>query len=459
MKTIITTAVSGFFARNFLRTDALRTLEAAEGVRLVVLVPKEKLEYYQQEFKSPILIFDELPDIKNTLAEKIFAFLDHSSIHTQTTLILHRTELMRQGSKLFLPMRFIIFCMRSCLRQLGRSKWWRMLVRWVYLSIPSSVFDKAFEKYEPDLVFCPTMVYGDHLILKEAKKRKIKTAGMVLSWDNLYSKSILRVHPDQLLVHTSVIAKDAENYGDYPRQNIVVVGLPQYDRYFKKLVIGKRDEFIKSLGGDPNKKLILYAFSGKAGLNIEFDIIDILHKIMISDNLKSEAQVLLRPYPRYDFPEKKLMELKEKYGFLIAPSARHISGSANDWEFDDKAIDLLTNSLAYADTVITMYSTFFIEGAIFDKPLIGVAFDGYKRLSYWNSARRFFEWDHLALIRDLNGIDFARSREDLIAAINQALMDPTRLQAGRRKIVAQQCEFMDGRSGERVARSLIELVR
>jgi len=447
-------ASSGFLARNFLRTDAARML-SENGARIVILAPREKLDYYQKEFSDSYFIFDELPETRNRWAEKFFAFLEHSAIHTKTTYILHRTEFFRQGSCVRFPLRLAVFAARRILSFFGQFGFFRQLIRLAYLYAPSHVFGYYFDKYKPDLVFCPTMVYHDQLILKEAKRRGIKTAGMVLSWDNLYSKSILRVHPDHLLVQTSTTKKDAARYGDYSEERVSVTGIPQYDRYFRHERVAPREEFIKSLGGDPSKKLILYAFSGKAGFDIELGILEILRRAVTAGSFGNNVQVLLRPYPRYDFPEAKLAELKARFGFLTAGAAAHTGGSSNDWEFDERALELLSNSLAHADVIITMYSTFFIEGAIFDKPLIAAAFDGDKKLDYWNSAVRFFEWDHLARMRDLNGIDFARSPEDLIVVIKTALVDPGKFHDGRQKIVAQQCEFMDGRSGERVAKALL----
>ena len=114
--------------------------------------------------------------------------------------------------------------------------------------------------------------------------------------------------------------------------------------------------------------------------------------------------------------------------------------------------------LAHADLVITMYSTFFIEAAIFDKPLIAIAFDGFKKLDYWNSAERFFEWDHLKEIGELGGIWRVKSREELLAAINFYLANPGHLKDGRKKIVLRQTQFRDGQSAKRVADAILKFL-
>lgn len=456
MKILMVNASNGFFARNFLRTDASSIIGKSGRLRVVVLVPKSKLDYYKKEFLEPYLAFDALPETRPLFWESVFEFIDHATVHSKTTWMFHTTEFYRRGGNIVL--RLARLGARRLCWFLGQFKTWRKWLRWFYYILPSSAYAAMLDKYQPEAVFCPTMVYHDQLILKEAKKRGIKIIGAVLSWDNLFTKTYLRVHPDQLLTQTSIVRDQAARMADYPPDRITVVGIPQYDRYFRTPVIMPREEFIRGLGGDSSRKLILYAFSGKLALDIEFNVLDVLAKIISAGELRERVNVLVRPYPRFDFSQDKLVEFREKYGFLGMPAVAHTGGSSNDWEFDEEALNFLMNSLAHADAIISMYSTFFIEGAIFDKPLIAAAFDGYKKLDYWHSAARFFEWDHLASIRDFGGIDFARSPEDLARALQNALANPANGHEGRKKIVAQQCEYTDGQSGERVGKAILDFL-
>ena len=139
--------------------------------------------------------------------------------------------------------------------------------------------------------------------------------------------------------------------------------------------------------------------------------------------------------------------IKKQYGFLAEPSMAHAGTGKDSWEFDEAAIRLLTNTLWHADIIVTMYSTFFIEGAICDKPLIGIAFDGTQKNNFWNSAARFFEWDHLAEIKPLGGIRLVHSNAELAEAISAYLQHPQYDHEGRARIVSQQCGFTDGKAG------------
>ena len=183
---------------------------------------------------------------------------------------------------------------------------------------------------------------------------------------------------------------------------------------------------------------------------------ELLHEVMAKKEIRPEAQVLIRSYPRSDFSEEKTQMFRERYGFLVVPSVARTSAGVESWEFDEVSLKFLASSLAHADVVITMYSTFLIEAAIFDRPIIAPAFDGKRERSYGDSAARFFAWDHLAAILPLGGIRLVKSKTEMTEAINDYFQNPSRDGEGRKKIIAQQCHYTDGKSGARLAAVLLE---
>ncbi|MDP3772331.1 MAG: CDP-glycerol glycerophosphotransferase family protein [bacterium] len=457
MKTILIKFDNSFFVRNFLRTDAFRMLAEVEDTRIVFLAPAEKITHYRREFSSPRVFFETLPETKHFLSERFFKFIETASIHSHTVSMMHRTEYARTaGQKLWIR-RAVLYAIRRGLWRLGRYRLWRACIRRVYFLLPSRTFSCFFDAYQPDLVFSPSMAYTDGRMLKEARHRGVKTIGMVLSWDNLYSKTMLRVFSDILVVHTDEVRDQAVKLGDYPRERVVVSGIPQYDCYFRRTDIIPREQFIQSIGGDPRKKLIVYAVSGKAGLHIDYAIVKLLQEAIRRGEIKTPAQLLLRAHPRYDFSPVKIKQMREEYGCLVQPAMGHVGESRDNWEFDAEAVSFLANTLAHADVVVALYTTFFIEAALFNKPLIAVGFDA-EEMDYWNSARHFFEWDHLRELDRLGGIWRVESREELIRAVNTGLENPKHLEEGRRRITLHQSQFTDGKSGERLGRIILAVL-
>lgn len=458
MKTILIKFNDSFFVRNFLRTDVFQIISAAKDVRMVLLAPREKLEYYRKEFLGERVVFDVCVETRFFSIERLFRFLETASIHSHTVTIMQKTDFVRTKGQKWLPMRLWLYGIRRLLWQLGRFRWWREVIRLSYWLLPSRSFIDALEKWKPDLVYCPSMVYTDFRLLKEAKKGRFKTLGMILSWDNLHSKTLLRVFPDHLIVHTDDTVTQVMRYADYPRAQMRVSGLPQYDRYFRRTGVLSRNAFMKSIGADPAKKLIVYAVSGKAGLHIDLGIVKMIREAIQKKDIADIPEILFRPYPRYDFSMEKVLRLTRELGCLARPVMLHVGEGRDSWEFDEEAISFLINTLAHADAVVALYTTFFIEAAIFDKPLIAVGFDE-RNVSHWDSAKRFFEWDHLRELYSLGGIRRVESREELISAINIALKNPLELHEGRMRIVERQSQFTDGKSGERVAGIILNLLR
>lgn len=455
MKTILIPITSNFFIRNFLRTDTARILAERPEITMVFLASEDKLAYYRSEFPYPNAVFEALPDPRNSFVERMFRFVETASIHSRTVAMMHEWRFRRRESQAPTVLRWCAYLVRRVLWHLGKYRAWRRMIRFSYGMLRDRAVSEAIMRHRPDLVFAPTMLPRDMAMLREAKRCGIRTLGMTLSWDNLYNKTMLRVHPDALLVQTASMREQANSRGDYPATRITVTGVPQYDDDFRRARVRPREEFLRQIGADPAKKLILYAFSGKAGLHIDFEITEILASVVSSKQIREPVEVLLRPYPRYDFPQEKLARWKARYGFLAESSAAHVGSGKEDWEFDEAALQMLANSLAHADVVITMFSTFFIEAAIFDRPLIGIAYDGSLAADYWNSAARFFDWDHLAVLKPMRGIRLVRSTEELARAINAYLADPALMREGRKKIVAEECHYTDGASAGRVAAALL----
>jgi hypothetical protein len=454
MAKILIPISNSFFVRNFLRAGFLEFFPI--DTKFVFLVPREKIAYYRKEFPKENLDFVDLPVVRFKWAEKFSRECEASMIPTRTVLMMHQFHFCRKGTKQRLIFRLPIFIGRMILWCAGHTRLAREAFRFMYRLFQESLYQRCIRELMPDLLFCPTMVYGkEWILLKEAKRLSVPTIGMTSSWDNLYAKTFLRVKPDRLLLQTELMKATALLFCDFPRARISVTGVPQYDRYFRRPPALDRDGFIRRLGGDPKKKLILYAFSGKVTTDLDMTAVRFLADSIAACRLFHSTQILVRPYPKRDFTEAKIDRLKHDYpGLLVNRSAMSVGTSKDAWEFDETALSFLGESLEYADVVVTACSTFIVEAAVFGKPIVSIGFDFEKNVNYWNSARRFFDWNHLSDIKPLGGVKVAASREDLLSALNQYLEDPLLLSSGRRAIVNQQCGFSDGRSVFRVAEEI-----
>jgi hypothetical protein len=458
MKRILIPVSNSFFSRNFLR-NGFATMLKREGWSVIFLAPSEKIAYYKKEFGCDAL-FGELPRNEPSTADYFFRKLEGWSIHSRFILLAHLYFLTRPNSKDSLIARLLIFPIRLLLWQLGRFRLWRAFIRSLFSFTPHHHIRALLKDYAPDVVFCPFINLGQEWhFLKEAKKLGIRTVGMTPSWDNFYSKTFLRVQPDALLVQTYFMREQAVCYGDYPLENIFVTGVPQYDRFFLGNGIVQRDEFLKSIGVDPKKKLIVFGCSGKISYESDVAMLPILRGILDRLGLSDSTQVLVRPHPKRVLAEYVLEKSRRELNFIAETHLSRLDVSRDPWEFDEHSISFLANTLAHADVVITICTTFFVEAAIFGKPLVAIGFDIGKEKIYWNSSRRFAEWEHLADIFRTDGIWRVKSESELSCAISAYLANPTLHIAGRKRIVREQAVFTDGKSLERVVKSLSDIYK
>jgi CDP-glycerol glycerophosphotransferase (TagB/SpsB family) len=119
----------------------------------------------------------------------------------------------------------------------------------------------------------------------------------------------------------------------------------------------------------------------------------------------------------------------------------------------------LADTLRHSDVIINVASTIAIEAAIFDTPVVNIAFDGETPSEFARSARRYYRFTHYENITRHQAVRVADTPDALVAEINRYLVDPSLDAAGRRQVLLEQCQFVDGRSAERVAQAVVDDLR
>lgn len=95
----------------------------------------------------------------------------------------------------------------------------------------------------------------------------------------------------------------------------------------------------------------------------------------------------------------------------------------------------------------------------FDKPLINIGFSViHHPRSRKDLSHLLYETDHYQWILKTKGIDIAHSEKELLNYINEYLKNPARKSEERKKLVDELCFQVDGRSSERIADVIKEMV-
>ena len=94
----------------------------------------------------------------------------------------------------------------------------------------------------------------------------------------------------------------------------------------------------------------------------------------------------------------------------------------------------LCSTLKWSDIHINASSTMTVDGAIYDKPQIGPAFDDIGDKIFDKNNKALYHRKHFEPITNSGGLILAKNRRELIEAINDALNNPEKLSRQRKKI-------------------------
>lgn len=449
MKTVLIPVHDGTITKNLLRTDFLKVL-VQNDVRVVLIVQqREKLEDYVKEFSIPHRVIVEVSDAYRSPSTitNIFTYIFRHSIPTTFMKIRQVDWYWNQG-------KYVSYYLSAFLRVLGASSIWKKILLHISDLEPiHNPIEQLFTRWNPDVVFAPTMLSEAEVgLMRLSKKRKKICIGMAKSFDNLTSKAYLRVHPDYLIVPNETCKQEAINLYNYDERKIRVTGISQYDIYkdIDDIKIEK-NIFFKKVGLSPAKKTILYAPAGDWMNPTDHEVLGIILDWIDKGELKN-TQVLLRLHPSYESKTESL----EGYPALVVERPGKHYGTLKSYEFEREDVVHLANSLYHADVVIQTASTLMVEGGILGTPVISVGFDGYKKRNYWQSVIRYYDREHLLSVVKAGGAPVVKNKHELLSLIKKYFDTPETHTNERKKSVQLVCGVIDGQASHRTANVVLE---
>lgn len=453
-KTLLITAFHSFISKNILNTDVLKLIQSARDIRIFLIVPDVKEEFFRSVYEKGNVSVVGVPvrSVIKTRKAKIFSVWSHLLIKSNYLKYKRHERLDAQRN----IRGYVKFAIETAMEILCVGN---PIVRWIFRQSfmmarypeVSSVFDKLM----PDAVFSTDAFdESDSLFAAEARRRGIRLITMVRSWDNCYSKGLLRVIPDRLIVNNETIKAEAEELHQIPADHVYVLGSPQYD-IFHNTERTPRETFFSSMGLDPAKKIVLFAPAGSILSDTDVDIVDMLYKAMKEDVFGMPVQFLVRNHPNHP---ADMTPVAGKEGFVVEDPGKVFNDNPKDTELTFKDNIHLADELYYADVVVWVATTLPLDAVVFDKPLVSINFDGYKQKTYYNSVRKYHDEDHMIKMLKLGGVQIVNAKDELVAAIRRYLTDPLTDAAGRELIRKQQFFKLDGKAGERIGLEVLNFI-
>jgi hypothetical protein len=441
----------GGAAGNMLRTGLLRRLvEAHDRCRVVVASPLVRDAAFVAEFERPRVTFEDLPPHRPAgLEGRLMALIQASYIDSGVT---ESVRIRRQEAAAKKSIRWIGAKRRIASvfapSIVGATTRYRLIDR----AISHPWADRLFDRHQPSLLVAsnPGLIFSEIPLLRTAVRRGVRSMAVDPSWDNFTNK-LIPVRPvDRLIVWNDLMHEQAIAYHGYRPEAVRIAGTPQWDLYFKDGATLPREAFFRQIGADPERALITLTTTPRDLYPHHDHVLRVLTQAMASGVWRRPAQVLVRLHPRDD--RSAYAEFEQLPNVMIEKPFRSTVTAGDGLSIDITGDNQrhLANTMRHSDVVINVASTLAIEAAIFDTPVVNIAFDGETPSDWVRSARRYYRFTHYVNITRHSAVRIAESPEQLIESVGRYLDDPSLDRDGRRRVVAEQCQFLDGRAAERV---------
>ena len=318
---------------------------------------------------------------------------------------------------------------------------------------PVNEFVNLLRKIKPDLVFNGSHIHSRNAlpIIHAAKKLKIKTATFIFSWDNLTSQG--RVIPSYnyyMVWNKSIYSDLLKIYNKIKPEQISITGTPQFDFHFQEDKFWSREEYCKKIGADPSRPIILYT-TGMLNLMPGEEVIVENIGNMLLQLPDPKPQLVVRVYPKET--SGRFEPMKARRPDIIFPNI--------PWErnfFTPMPEDLLlwSNMLKHCELGINVASTVALELAMFDKPVINVAYNPPGVDIRPKDYPLYYTWDHYVPIVESGAVALANNEAEMGKLISQYLAHPEQKGKERKDMVKKFFgEYLDGQSYKRIADNIL----
>jgi CDP-Glycerol:Poly(glycerophosphate) glycerophosphotransferase len=295
----------------------------------------------------------------------------------------------------------------------------------------------------------------EQVILGACQEAKIRTMTSILSFDNITTRGFIPIIFDHYCVWNQ--SNYDELYRVYPevkRSTVDIVGPLQFDFYWDQNCLWSREKWLAELGLPEGRRVLLFGGASYAIAPREQDWLEQIDESINANEIVGNPVVLFRKHP-VD-PIDRWMPVLDKAKNVVRDDPWKSTGTPsakmNITRYD---IEKLCSTLYWSDVHINASSTMTIDGAIFDKPQIGPAYDDHSTRKYDEVVKEIYLREHYKPITNSGGLKVVYSREQLIQAINEGLSNPGKERARRIEMVEGICYYTDGKCTERLS-SLVE---
>ena len=283
----------------------------------------------------------------------------------------------------------------------------------------------------------------------------------IRSWDNITTKCELIPDAELFLVWSDFMERELRLYFPrYHHRGVLSIGTPQFDGHGDQVNIIPREEFCAKMGIDPNRPIVLYCTGGTHICRNEHLVIKHVYEAVQELKNVRNPQLLVRLHPYFwdtnidlykEIPTNLIFWPKREDA--AKRFSRSVAGLLDDYQ-------IMLSSFHHQAVNVNIASTVTLDSAVYDRPIICIAYDGPQKLPRSLSVRRFYlDYEHFIQVIKARAVDVVWNQRELKQSLRQALLDPRERTAERRQLVDLECGMVDGKAGQRLAEVLSQMVQ
>ncbi|MFZ6031503.1 MAG: hypothetical protein ACOYYS_27645 [Chloroflexota bacterium] len=298
-------------------------------------------------------------------------------------------------------------------------------------------------------------------LMQAAVDLGISTLIMIRSRDNLVSKIAFLPKVDEYFVWSAQQKKYFYHlYPELRDRPVSIVGSPQFSRHGDPSFRLPRKDFFERIRLDPDKPLVVFCLENPNVAPHQGNLALALAEAASAKKVNRDAQLLIRNHPRAFGSDYDPLNGQQFPGVALYPEPTTTPFGQHDDNIvrlilEDEPMHLAT--MAYQDVNVNIMSTATIDSAIFDKPIIHIAFDIPASTPANISVKRFFHRTDYKVIERTGASQRAHSLDELISLVNYALWYPTEKSQQRAELVALDVGMVSGAPNDWMLERFIEL--
>jgi hypothetical protein len=452
MSVVFVSIPNGGSAGSVLRTGLIgRLLDEDASNEIVLISPLVKDPVFVREFEHRRVRFEDLPPHRPAgLEARLMALVQSAYIGSGVTesVRIRRGEAAANRSIRWIAAKRMLAAalLPSVVKKETRYGLVDRLV-----SHPHA--ESLFDAYRPALLVAssPGLIFSEVPLLRTAVRRRVRSMAVDPSWDNFTNKLLPVRRVNRLIVWNDLMKQQAVDLHGYQPDEVRVAGAPQWDVYFRSPGVS-RDAFCARIGADPSRRLITLSTTPRELYSHHDHVVRVLSRALTDGTWAFPAQLLVRLHPRDEMSAYAAFR-GMPHVLIEKPfrATRATSGDGLSIDITTENQQHLADTMRHSDVVVNVASTLAVEAAIVDTPVVNISFDGEDASEWLRSARRYYRFTHYVNVTRHNAARVAETPEELVEYVGRYLEDPSLDREGRRTVAAEQCQFFDGRSANRVA--------